>query len=61
MSICPDAYLNDLVTGDIKGAIKLHFPKTTPLNEQVAEYVDAAMKVFLHKKKRSPIVDHRKC
>lgn len=31
VSIRPDAYLKDPVTGDIKGAIKLHFPKTTPL------------------------------
>ncbi|MEA9752434.1 hypothetical protein VDG03_15705 [Xanthomonas campestris pv. raphani] len=61
VSIRPDAYLKDPVTGDIKGAIKLHFPKTTPLSEQAAEYVGAATKVFLQQEKRSPVVDHRKC
>lgn len=61
VSVRPDAYLKDPVTGDIKGAIKLHFPKTTPLSDKAAEYVGAATKVFLQQEKKSPVVDHRKC
>lgn len=61
VSIRPDVYLKDPVTGDIKGAIKLHFPKSTPLTELAAGYVGAATKVFLQKEKNSPVVDHRKC
>lgn len=61
VSMRPDAYLKDPVTGDIKGAIKLHFPKTTPLTEMAAGYVGAAIKVFLQQNKNSPVVDYRKC
>lgn len=61
VSMRPDAYLKDPVTGDIKGAIKLHFPKTTPLTEAAASYVGAATKVFLQQEKKSPVVDHKKC
>lgn len=61
VSIRPDAYLKDPITGDIRGAIKLHFPKTTPLTELAAGYVGAATKVFLQQEKNSPVVDHRKC
>lgn len=61
VSIRPDAFLKDPVTGDIKGAIKLHFPKTTPLTELAAGYVGAAIKVFLQKEKGSLVVDHRRC
>lgn len=31
VSVRPDAYLKNTITGDIVGAIKLHFPKTAPL------------------------------
>ncbi|HEL2981679.1 hypothetical protein I5W21_03535 [Stenotrophomonas maltophilia] len=61
VSVRPDAYLKDPVTGEIRGAIKLHFPKTTPLTESAAEYVGAATKVFLQREKKSPVVDHRRC
>lgn len=61
VSMRPDAYLKDPATGQLRGAIKLHFPKTTPLSQKSAEYVGAATKVFLQQEKKSPIVDHRKC
>lgn len=61
VSIRPDAYLKDPMTGKIKGAIKLHFPKTTPLSKLAAEYVGAAIKVFLQQEKNSSAVDYRKC
>ncbi len=61
VSIRPDAYLEDPITGDIKGAVKLHFPKTTPLNEISAEYVATAMKVYIEQEKKSAVVDYKKC
>ena len=36
VSIRPDVILKDKETGDVKGAVKLHFPKTTPLTEKSA-------------------------
>lgn len=47
VSIRPDVILKDKETGDVKGAVKLHFPKTTPLTEKSAPYVAAVLKVYL--------------
>lgn len=61
VSVRPDAYLKDPITGDIIGVIKLHFPKTTPLNNVSAKYVATALKVFLAKQKGAQFADHKKC
>lgn len=47
VSIRPDVILKDKETGYLKGAVKLHFSKTTPLTEKSAPYVAAALKVYL--------------
>lgn len=61
VSVRPDAYLKDPITGDIIGAIKLHFPKTTPLNETSSKYVASTLKVFLIEERGSKLVNHKKC
>ena len=61
VSIRPDAYLKNTITGDIVGAIKLHFPKTTPLNDASAKYVATTLKVFLSEEQGAEFVDPKKC
>lgn len=61
VSVRPDAYLKNAITGDIVGAIKLHFPKTTPLNDTSSKYVATALKVFLSEDQGAKFVDHKKC
>ncbi len=61
ISIRPDAYLKNPITGDIVGAIKLHFPKTNPLGEVSAKYVATALKVFLSEQKGAQLADNKKC
>lgn len=61
VSVRPDAYLKNPITGDIIGAIKLHFPKTTPLNETSARYVATTLKVYLSEHKAAELTDHKKC
>lgn len=61
VSVRPDAYLKNAITGDIVGAIKLHFPKTTPLTDLSARYVATALKVFLSEDQGAEFVDHKKC
>ncbi len=61
VSIRPDAYLKNPITGDIVGAVKLHFPKTTPLTDISAKYVATALKVYLSEEKGAPLTDHKKC
>jgi len=61
VSIRPDAYLKDPITGDTVGAIKLHFPKTTPLNDDALGYVATALRVHLNDAKDAKVVDHKKC
>ncbi|MCW0410682.1 hypothetical protein NG831_00230 [Xanthomonas sacchari] len=61
VSVRPDAYLQDPITKDIIGAIKLHFPKTTPLNDISSKYVASTLKVFLIEERGSKLVNHKKC
>jgi hypothetical protein len=59
ISMRPDAILKDKETGEVKGCVKLHFPKTTPLNEQGGEYVATALRVHLGNSHAA--VDPNKC
>lgn len=59
ISMRPDAILKDKVTGEVKGCVKLHFPKTTPLDAQGGEYVATALRVHLGN--NSTAVDPNKC
>ena len=61
VSIRPDVYLKNFITGEIVGAIKLHFPKTTPLDQNASEYVATALRVFLEKEKGATAVDFKQC
>ncbi len=61
VSVRPDAYLKNSVTGDTVGAIKLHFPKTTPLNDISSKYVATTLKVFLSEEQGAKFIDHKKC
>lgn len=61
VSIRPDAYLRNAIAGDLVGAVKLHFPKTTPLSEGAAKYVATALKVYLMEEKDAKATDHKKC
>jgi len=61
VSVRPDIYLRNWVTGEIVGALKLHFPKTSPLSSAGAEYVATAMRVYMEREKGCLNFDHRKC
>jgi len=61
VSVRPDMYLRNWITGEIEGAVKLHFPKTTPLNAAGAQYVATAMRVYMEQERGHANVDHRKC
>lgn len=61
VSVRPDVYLKDPITGDIVGAVKLHFPKTTPLSDVSAKYVATALKFFLTAQKGASLANHKKC
>jgi hypothetical protein len=61
VSVRPDMYLRNWITGEVEGAIKLHFPKTSPLSDTGAQYVATAMRVYMEREKRHGHVDHRKC
>jgi len=61
VSVRPDIYLRNWVTGEIEGAVKLHFPKTSPLTSPGAEYVATAMRVYMEREKGYSHVDYRKC
>lgn len=61
VSVRPDIYLRNWVTGEIEGALKLHFPKSSPLTSAGAEYVATAMRVYMEFEKGNSHVDHRKC
>lgn len=57
----PDALLKDQNSGEIVGCVKLHFPRINPLNNQSAEYVATAMRVYLENIKENKKVDPKKC
>ncbi|ECH9271478.1 MULTISPECIES: hypothetical protein [unclassified Stenotrophomonas] len=61
VSVRPDIYLRNWLTGEIEGALKLHFPKTSPLTSAGAEYVATAMRVYMQLEQGNSHVDHRKC
>jgi len=61
VSVRPDVYLRNWKTGEIEGALKLHFPKTSPLTKAGAEYVATTMRVYMEREKGHSRVDHRKC
>lgn len=61
VSVRPDIYLRNWVTGEIEGALKLHFPKSSPLTSAGAEYVATAMRVYMELEKGNSHVDHQKC
>lgn len=61
ITIRPDAILRDEVTGEIAGAVKLHFSKTHPLSEKAAGYVAAALKVHLSENLENSNIKAEKC
>ena len=59
VSIRPDAYIkND--NDEVVGALKLHFPKSNPLDKNSGEYVATALKAFLQEGTENTI-DHKLC
>lgn len=60
ISIRPDIILKDKKSGEIVGAIKLHFSKTHPLTSKSREYIATAIRVDLEKNGYKNI-DHKKC
>lgn len=61
ITIRPDVILRDESTREIKGAIKLHFSKSSPLSEKSAGYVATALKVYLMEQYGNEKVDATKC
>ncbi|MEN5117547.1 hypothetical protein ABE488_09490 [Luteimonas sp. TWI662] len=61
VSVRPDVLFKDAMTKDVVGAVKLHFPKSTPLNENAAKYVSTTLRVYLTDELNSVTADHRKC
>ncbi|MBC3877703.1 hypothetical protein H8K38_07790 [Undibacterium sp. FT79W] len=61
ISMRPDAVLKDQESGQVVGCVKLHFPKTSPLTPQAAEYVATAMRVYLESTEKNSAIDHSKC
>ncbi|MFA6101394.1 MAG: hypothetical protein WCV67_01005 [Victivallaceae bacterium] len=57
----PDAILRDEITGKIVGGVKLHFPKTYPLNDKGCEYVATALRFHLEGQDSPKSVDPKKC
>lgn len=60
VSIRPDAMLRDESTGEVKGAIKLHFSRTAPLSEKSREYVATVLRVYMTESGQIS-VDPKKC
>lgn len=59
VSIRPDAYIkND--NDEVVGALKLHFPKSNPLDKNSGEYVATALKTFIQENAENTI-DHKLC
>lgn len=61
VSVRPDVYLRNWITGEIEGAIKLHFPKSWPLTAKGAEYVATLMRVYMMDIKGIQMANHQKC
>ena len=60
VSVRPDVILKDKVTGEVKGAVKLHFSKTAPLSTKSREYSATALRVYLEEEGHQH-VDPKKC
>lgn len=60
VSVRPDVILKNWITGDVVGAIKLHFPKTSPLCAETLVYVSAALRVYMEKQGGAS-VDFKRC
>ncbi|WP_017454003.1 hypothetical protein [Herbaspirillum rubrisubalbicans] len=60
VSTRPDLLLKDEKTGEIVGCVKLHFSKTSPLNQQGGEYVATALRVHLEEDGKQLAVDNEK-
>lgn len=60
VSVRPDVILKDKDTGEVKGAIKLHFSKTSPLSAKSREYSATALRVYLENEGH-PDIDPKKC
>ena len=59
VSIRPDAYIkND--NDEVVGVLKLHFPKSNPLDKNSGEYVATALKTFVQESTENT-VDHKLC
>lgn len=61
VSVRPDVILRNWVTGDVVGAIKLHFPKTSPLSAAALGYVSTALRVYMEKQEGGASVDFKRC
>lgn len=60
ISVRPDVYVkND--NNEIVGAIKLHFPKSNPLNEKSSEYIATCLRVYLEGKYDASKIDYKLC
>lgn len=60
VSVRPDVILKDPASGEVVGAVKLHFSKTNPLSEKSREYVATTLRVYLTETGNAH-VDHTKC
>lgn len=60
VSVRPDVILKDKDTGEVKGAIKFHFSKTSPLSAKSREYSATALRVYLVDEGHQD-VDPKKC
>lgn len=61
VSVRPDVLFKNAITKDVVGALKLHFPRTTPLNENSAKYVSTALRVYLTDELKSLTAEPKKC
>lgn len=60
ISVRPDVILKDKDTGEVKGAIKFHFSRTSPLSAKSREYSATALRVYLEGEGHR-CVDPNKC
>lgn len=60
VSVRPDVILKDKDTGEVKGAIKFHFSKTSPLSAKSREYSATTLRVYLENEGHQD-VDPKKC
>lgn len=61
VSVRPEVLLRDELTGDVVGAVKLHFPKTAPLTEKAPDYVATTLREYLALNYDADSVDPKRC